>query len=131
MARYTGDYVDVALTRQNEKIAATSDIILQSARVLATMRRAADYGLKQAHPEFDFSEVMERVQRVVQTVEPHDSVERYTALGVDCLEGEAKIVSPWEVEVKLAGGEIRCLTTRSIGNGSHPPVVRLDFPTAI
>jgi pyruvate/2-oxoglutarate dehydrogenase complex dihydrolipoamide dehydrogenase (E3) component/uncharacterized membrane protein YdjX (TVP38/TMEM64 family) len=101
-----------------------SKALIKSARVLATMRRAADYGLKQAHPEFDFSKVMERVQRVVQTVEPHDSVERYTALGVECLQGEAKIASPWEVEVKLAGGETRGLTTRSIviAAGARPLV---------
>ncbi len=42
---------------------------------------------------------MERVQRVVRAVEPHDSVERYTGLGVEVIEGTAKIVSPWEVEV--------------------------------
>jgi pyruvate/2-oxoglutarate dehydrogenase complex dihydrolipoamide dehydrogenase (E3) component len=56
---------------------------------------------------------MERVQRVVKAVEPHDSVERYTALGVECIEGEAKITSPWSVEVKDAGGT-RTLTTRAI-----------------
>jgi pyruvate/2-oxoglutarate dehydrogenase complex dihydrolipoamide dehydrogenase (E3) component len=56
---------------------------------------------------------MERVQRVVRTVEPHDSVERYTRLGVECIEGEAKITSPYSVEVKSAG-ETRTLSTRAI-----------------
>ena len=42
---------------------------------------------------------MERVQRVIRTIEPHDSVARYTGLGVECIQGEAKIVSPWEVEI--------------------------------
>jgi pyruvate/2-oxoglutarate dehydrogenase complex dihydrolipoamide dehydrogenase (E3) component len=50
----------------------------------------------------------------VRAVEPHDSAERYTALGVECLHGEAKIVSPWEVEVALEGGESRRLSTRAI-----------------
>jgi pyruvate/2-oxoglutarate dehydrogenase complex dihydrolipoamide dehydrogenase (E3) component len=91
-----------------------SKALIQSARVLATIRRAREYGLKSASAQFDFADVMERVQRVVKTVEPHDSVERYTGLGVECLQGEARIVTPWEVEVKLAGGETRRLTTRSI-----------------
>jgi pyruvate/2-oxoglutarate dehydrogenase complex dihydrolipoamide dehydrogenase (E3) component len=91
-----------------------SKALIKTARVLATVRRAKDYGLKGASAEFDFAEVMERVQRVVKTVEPHDSVERYTGLGVECLEGAAKIVSPWEVDVKLASGETRRLSTRSI-----------------
>ncbi len=92
-----------------------SKALIKSARVLATIRRAKEYGLKSSHAEFDFAEVMERVQRVVKTVEPHDSVERYTGLGVECLEGAARIVSPWEVEVTMNGsGEVRRLSTRSI-----------------
>jgi len=57
---------------------------------------------------------MERVQRVVRAVEPHDSVERYTGLGVEVIEDAAKIVSPWEVEVTRNGGGCERLTTRSI-----------------
>src|SRR5436309_15267577 len=63
--------------------------------------------------DFDFADVMERVQRVVRTVEPHDSAERYTKLGVECLKGEAKITSPWTVEVKSETGR-RALTTCAI-----------------
>jgi pyruvate/2-oxoglutarate dehydrogenase complex dihydrolipoamide dehydrogenase (E3) component len=86
-----------------------SKALIKSARVLSTIRRAKEYGLKSASAEFDFADIMERVQRVVRTVEPHDSVERYTALGVECIKGEAKITSPWSVEVN---GKI--LTTRAI-----------------
>src|SRR5213594_1577231 len=74
-----------------------SKALIKSARVLAQMRSAADYGLRAPSIDFDFADVMERVQRVVRTVEPHDSVERYTQLGVECLQGEAKITSPWTV----------------------------------
>jgi pyruvate/2-oxoglutarate dehydrogenase complex dihydrolipoamide dehydrogenase (E3) component len=90
-----------------------SKALIKSAKLLAAMQRANEFGLKTAHAEFDFADVMERVQRVVRTVAPHDSVERYTALGVECIEGEAKITSPWEVEVKTAAGT-RSLTTRGI-----------------
>ncbi|MBS1162397.1 MAG: pyridine nucleotide-disulfide oxidoreductase, partial [Burkholderiaceae bacterium] len=62
---------------------------------------------------FDFAEVMQRVQRVVTAIEPHDSVERYTALGVECIAGTAKITSPWTVEVAGDGGP-RTLTTKNI-----------------
>jgi pyruvate/2-oxoglutarate dehydrogenase complex dihydrolipoamide dehydrogenase (E3) component/uncharacterized membrane protein YdjX (TVP38/TMEM64 family) len=91
-----------------------SKALIKSARVLATIRRAKEYGLRSASAEFEFADIMRRVQRVVRTVEPHDSVERYTGLGVECLEGEARIVTPWEVEVKLRSGETRRLSTRSI-----------------
>ena len=91
-----------------------SKALIKSARVLSTIRRAGEYGLKSASAEFDFADIMERVQRVVRTVEPHDSVERYTALGVECLKGEAKIVTPWAVEVAGPDGRKRTLTTRAI-----------------
>jgi len=101
-----------------------SKALIRSAKLLAQARRATDYGFKSMHAEFDFAQVMERVRRVVATVEPHDSVERYAALGVDCVQGEAKIISPWEVEVKDADGGTRNITTRSIivAAGARPYV---------
>jgi pyruvate/2-oxoglutarate dehydrogenase complex dihydrolipoamide dehydrogenase (E3) component len=90
-----------------------SKALIKSARLIAQGKRAREYGLKSVDVDFDFAEVMERVQRVIRTVEPHDSVERYTRLGVECIQGEAKIVSPWEVEVRTGTG-VRTLTTRSI-----------------
>ena len=99
-----------------------SKALIKSARVLAQMRRAADYGLRSPSIDFDFAQVMERVQRVVRTVEPHDSVERYSGLGVECIAGEARITSPWTVEV---GG--RTLSTRAIviAAGARPIVPQL------
>ncbi len=98
-----------------------SKALIKSARLLSQIRRAQEYGLKTARAEFDFADVMERVQRVVRTVEPHDSVQRYTGLGVECVEGEAKITSPWSVEVRTANGR-RTLTTRAvvIASGATP-----------
>ena len=108
-----------------------SKALIRTARMLAEIRRAPEYGLKSAHADFDFAGVMERVQRVVRAVEPHDSAERYTALGVECLHGAAKIVSPWEVEVALEGGETRRLSTRAIviAAGARPfvpPIPGID-----
>jgi dihydrolipoamide dehydrogenase len=90
-----------------------SKALIKSARIVAQARRAREYGLRSVQVDFDFAEVMERVQRVIKTVEPHDSVERYTSLGVECLRGEARITSPWTVEVKTQTGT-RSLSTRAI-----------------
>jgi pyruvate/2-oxoglutarate dehydrogenase complex dihydrolipoamide dehydrogenase (E3) component/uncharacterized membrane protein YdjX (TVP38/TMEM64 family) len=97
-----------------------SKALIKSARVVAEMRRATEYGLRVPRVEFDFAEVMERVQRVVREVAPHDSVERYTGLGVECIRGEAKITSPWTVQID--GG--RTLSTRAIviAAGARPLV---------
>ena len=90
-----------------------SKALIRSAKFLSHARRAGELGMKSAHVDFDFAQIMERVQRVVARVEPHDSIERYSGLGVECLIGEAKITSPWTVDVKTASGA-RTLTTRNI-----------------
>ncbi len=96
-----------------------SKALLRSAKLLGYMARAEEFGFKSATAEFDFGAVMERVQRVIQTIEPHDSVARYTSLGVDCVLGDATIVSPYRVRV----GE-REITTRNIvvATGGAPVV---------
>ena len=86
-----------------------SKALLRSARLVHEARHGDRYGLKPAALEFDFAEVMERIQRVIAAIEPHDSVERYTQLGVECIQGEAKITSPYTVEVNG-----QTLTTRNI-----------------
>jgi pyruvate/2-oxoglutarate dehydrogenase complex dihydrolipoamide dehydrogenase (E3) component/uncharacterized membrane protein YdjX (TVP38/TMEM64 family) len=91
-----------------------SKALIKTARVLAMIRRAKEYGLKHAGAEFDFAEVMERVQRVIRTIEPHDSIGRFEGLGVECVHGEAKIASPWIVEIQKPDGTSQVLTTRAI-----------------
>ena len=91
-----------------------SKALIRSAKFLSHVQRAQEFGMKSASADFDFADVMERVQRVIREIEPHDSVERYTGLGVDVAEGSARIVSPWEVEVTHADGSKKVLTTRSI-----------------
>ena len=91
-----------------------SKALIRSAKFLSHVGRAGEFGCRAATVDFSFAEAMERVQRVVRTVEPHDSVERYSGLGVEVIEGAAKIVSPWAVEVTRDGGATETLTTRSI-----------------
>ncbi|MBK8063701.1 MAG: FAD-dependent oxidoreductase [Betaproteobacteria bacterium] len=91
-----------------------SKALIRTAKLLSQIARAREYGLSSASAQFEFAAVMERVQRVVKSIEPHDSVERYTGLGVECLQGEARMVSPWEVEIRAADGTLRKLSTRSI-----------------
>jgi dihydrolipoamide dehydrogenase len=99
-----------------------SKALIRTAKLLADMRRSRDFGIRSADAQFDFAEVMERVERVVKQVEPHDSVERYAKLGVECLHGSARIASPWTVEIALEGGGKRIVTTKSIviAAGAHP-----------
>jgi len=91
-----------------------SKALIKTATLLRQMRHSADYGIAQAQATVDFAQVMARVARVVKAVEPHDSVERYTALGVDVVAGHARIVNPWTVQIACADGSTQTLTTRGI-----------------
>ena len=103
-----------------------SKALIRSARLAAEVKRAATLGYTNASATVDFARVMDRVQRVITEIEPHDSPDRYRDLGVDVIQGAARITSPWTVDV--AG---RTLTTRNIiiaagGRPIMPPIPGLD-----
>ena len=91
-----------------------SKAFIKSAKIVHHLRNGEHYGLEGAEAKFRFSKVMARVHKVIATVEPHDSVERYTGLGVEVLKGYATLVDPWTVEIQLNDGEKIKLTSRAI-----------------
>lgn len=109
-----------------------SKALIKSAKLAHQMRHASHYGLADATPAFSFQAVMQRIHGVIKAIEPHDSVERYTGLGVEVLQGYAKLVNPWTVEIALNnGGGTQRLTARSIviAAGARPfvpPLPGLD-----
>jgi pyruvate/2-oxoglutarate dehydrogenase complex dihydrolipoamide dehydrogenase (E3) component/uncharacterized membrane protein YdjX (TVP38/TMEM64 family) len=103
-----------------------SKALIRSARIADYARRAPEFGLEPMAVNVDFQRVMERVQQVITTIEPHDSVERFTALGVDCVQGDARIVSPWEVEVNGARITARNIVIASGGRPRIPEIPGLD-----
>jgi pyruvate/2-oxoglutarate dehydrogenase complex dihydrolipoamide dehydrogenase (E3) component/uncharacterized membrane protein YdjX (TVP38/TMEM64 family) len=101
-----------------------SKALIKSAKLAHQMRHGAKYGLSDTTPSFSFKAVMQRVHDVIKAIEPHDSVARYTGLGVEVLQGYGKLVNPWTVEVKLNNGQVQRLTARSIviAAGARPMV---------
>ena len=99
-----------------------SKALIRSAKFLSHITRSQEFGIATAQANFEFADVMKRVQAVIKTVEPHDSAERYSELGVDVIQGSAKIVSPWEVEITREDGSTQRLSTRSIviATGARP-----------
>jgi pyruvate/2-oxoglutarate dehydrogenase complex dihydrolipoamide dehydrogenase (E3) component len=99
-----------------------SKALIRSAKFLSHISRAKELGIDKATVEWEFAQVMERVQRVIKQVEPHDSVERYSELGVECIQGEARITSPYSVEVNG-----KTLTSRNIiiATGARPLVPQI------
>lgn len=101
-----------------------SKTLIRSATLAHQIRHAADYGMAAGAPRISFKAVMQRIEAVIRTIAPHDSMERYAGLGVEVLTGHARITNPWTVEITLNSGGSQTLTTRSIviATGSQPVV---------
>ncbi len=101
-----------------------SKALIKSAKLAHQMQHGAQYGLTNTTPIFSFKAVMQRIHAVIADIAPHDSVERYTSLGVDVVQGYAKIVNPWTVEIALNDGSRQVLTSRAIviAAGARPLV---------
>lgn len=91
-----------------------SKALIRTAKLAHQIRHADRYGLKPGEPRLAFRDVMARVHAVIRDIEPHDSIGRYTGLGVDVVQGHARIIDPWTVEIARANGGTQRLTTRSI-----------------
>ncbi len=101
-----------------------SKALIKSAKVAHQMRHADRYGMDAAVPAVSFQRVMQRIRDIVRAIEPHDSIARYTALGVDVRQGYAKLITPWTVEITAPDGSTERLTSRSIviAAGASPVV---------
>ena len=105
-----------------------SKALIKSAKVAEQMRRADRYGLEPTEPKVPFNRTIERVMGAIRAIEPNDSVERYEGLGVDVVEGYAKIVDPWRVEITCKDGGVQRLTTRAIviAAGADPVIPPIE-----
>jgi pyruvate/2-oxoglutarate dehydrogenase complex dihydrolipoamide dehydrogenase (E3) component/uncharacterized membrane protein YdjX (TVP38/TMEM64 family) len=99
-----------------------SKALIKSAKIAQQMRHADRYGIQPIDPQFSFKAVLARVHSAIAVIEPNDSVQRYTDLGVDVALGAARIVDPWTVEITPHDGAVYTLTTRSIiiATGARP-----------
>ena len=103
-----------------------SKALIRSAKIAHYLERAHEFGIDDVSGQVNFTRVMERVQRVIRKVEPHDSVERYSGLGVHCIRGAARLVSPWEVEVDGTRITARNIVIATGGRPYVPPLAGLE-----
>lgn len=104
-----------------------SKALIHAARQAQDMREADKIGVNAGDVSVDFKKVMKSVHQGITDIEPHDSVERYTGLGVHCMEGTATIIDPWTVEIENANGEKETRTARNliIAAGARPRVLNI------
>ncbi len=101
-----------------------SKALIRSARLKHQIQHADQLGVKDAQGTVDFAAVMQRVKNVIKTIEPHDSVERFTGMGVDVVMGRGTIKTPWSVEIVAHDGKTQTLTAKNIvvATGASPAV---------
>ena len=102
-----------------------SKALIRTASFVSQARNAHLLGVASAEPQFEFADVMARVRRIIAAIAPHDSVERYTALGVEVMQGHARIVSPWEVEVDGKRVTTRAIVIATGAQAVVPPIAGL------
>jgi pyruvate/2-oxoglutarate dehydrogenase complex dihydrolipoamide dehydrogenase (E3) component len=78
-----------------------SKAVIRAARAVYDLRIAGEFGVHFASkPQINFAEAMERMRRLRARISPNDSVARFkNEFGVDVYLGDAKFVSPSEIEV--------------------------------
>ncbi|POP51172.1 pyridine nucleotide-disulfide oxidoreductase [Zhongshania marina] len=101
-----------------------SKALIKTAKLAAQQRHGERYGLSGSEPVIDFRRITARINDVIARIEPHDSVARYTELGVDVVQGYARLIDPWTVEIALNSGGVQRLTARAIiiAAGAEPAV---------
>ena len=103
-----------------------SKALIRSSRINTYINRSEEFGINATSKGINFGAVMQRVQDVITSIEPHDSVERYTELGVDCVQGDARITSPWTVEINGKAISTRSIVVASGGSPAIPPIPGLN-----
>ena len=103
-----------------------SKALIRSAKFISQANNAEKYGFKSAKVNFDFKDIMNRVHSVIKDIEPHDSVERYTSLGVECMQGEAKLKDPWTIDVNGKSFTSKNIILATGAEPFVPPIPGLD-----
>ncbi|MFK7995922.1 MAG: FAD-dependent oxidoreductase [Granulosicoccus sp.] len=103
-----------------------SKALIRSGKLMNNIKHSDKYGVQSAHGAIDFAKTMQRVHEVISKIEPHDSVERYTNLGVNVIEGEGRITSPWTVEVNGQTLVTRNIVIATGGSPFVPPIPGLE-----
>lgn len=69
-----------------------SKALLAAANRAVANQANADFGLSAPKPKVDFAKVMAHVSDVIKSIEPMDSVERFSGLGVKVVEAKGKFI---------------------------------------
>lgn len=103
-----------------------SKALIASARSAEAVRSAPGFGVKADLAGIDFAAAVDRVDRVIATIAPHDSEERFEALGVTVLRSNATFTGPDTVEGDGVTVKARRFVIATGSNPAAPPIDGLD-----
>jgi pyruvate/2-oxoglutarate dehydrogenase complex dihydrolipoamide dehydrogenase (E3) component len=107
-----------------------SKALISSARFIQQIRESEKWGLDRQEPQFVFEKIFARMRERRAKIAPNDSQERFESLGVDVFRGEAKFISPHEIE--LNGRRLRAKNfVIATGSCAAIPKSKESTPSAI
>jgi len=96
-----------------------SKALIAAAKHAHAMTTGAAFGITPVTPEIDFAAVKDHVVRVIETIAPVDSQERFEGLGVHVIRAWAEFLSPTTLK---AGAHVITARRFVIATGSRPMV---------
>jgi len=103
-----------------------SKSLVASAKFIHEMKNSEELGIEQASAQFNFADIMKRVKRVIDSIAPNDSAERYASLGVEVIKGEAEITSAHSVKVNGSEHTANNIVIATGGSPFVPPIEGIE-----
>ncbi len=103
-----------------------SKALIAAGKHAHAMQSGADFGVTPVKPKVDYSAAKDHVQRVIETIAPADSQERFEGFGVNVIREYGRFISATEVQ---AGDTVITARRFVIATGSSPlvpPIPGLD-----
>src|SRR5438046_4474575 len=100
-----------------------SKALISSTRLIQQIRESEKWGLDRQEPQFVFEKIFARMRERRAKIAPNDSQERFESLGVDVFRGEARFISPHEIEVD--GQKLRARNL-VIATGSRAVIPKIE-----
>ena len=103
-----------------------SKALIAAAKHFHHARNGGQFGIHCDNAMVDFTRVMTRVREAITQIEPNDSVERYRALGVDCISGHGMLLDPWTIRVGERSISAKNIILATGAEPAIPPIPGLD-----
>ncbi len=103
-----------------------SKALIAAARRAHVLRASGAFGIAPQEPGIDFAAVHEHVHAVINAIAPHDSVERFTRLGVRVIEAAGTFIDADTVQAGDIQVKARRFVIATGSSAAAPPIAGLE-----